>query len=148
MRVKLLRDAEGAAYAADITLTKLERSILHWREVKMIYGEGCGPRDPDARGVVRFGGPLFWDVERRFLADLDAFKAAMAAAVAARTERKANAEARQRGFEDFPAGRWMDAQRGTKSYPNHARCPYRVPARVAAWEAGYAEAHDAVVEGR
>jgi hypothetical protein len=31
----------------------------------------------------------------------------------------------------------MDAMRGTKSYPDDVRCPYRAPARVAAWTKGY-----------
>jgi hypothetical protein len=41
------------------------------------------------------------------------------------------------GFQAFPAGQWMDAMRGTKSYPGHVRCPFRAPARVAAWTKGY-----------
>jgi hypothetical protein len=41
------------------------------------------------------------------------------------------------GFEAFPAGRYRDARRGTKSYPDDVRCPYRAPARVAAWTKGY-----------
>lgn len=48
------------------------------------------------------------------------------------------------GFEAFPAGQWMDAMRGTKSYPSDVRCPYRNPERVAAWTKGYNAALDAL----
>jgi hypothetical protein len=50
------------------------------------------------------------------------------------------------GYDAFPGGRFADAMRGTKSYPNHVRCPFRQPARVAAWEAGYNRAHDGLIE--
>ena len=46
------------------------------------------------------------------------------------------------GLTAFPLGAWFDAQRGKGGYPQHARCPFRRPERVAAWERGYRHAHD------
>ena len=48
------------------------------------------------------------------------------------------------GFKAFPAGAWMDARRGKKSFPQHARCPFRDLFRIRAWERGYAMAQDAI----
>ena len=45
------------------------------------------------------------------------------------------------GFRAFPSGRYADALRGTKSFPDRVRCPFRRPERVTAWNAGYDEAH-------
>jgi hypothetical protein len=59
---------------------------------------------------------------------------------------KTIAEIRNVGFQAFPAGQWMDAMRGTKSYPTHVRCPYRQPEKVAAWTEGYDEAQGLVME--
>lgn len=55
-----------------------------------------------------------------------------------------NRDAYDRGFKDFPAGRYMDAMRGTKSYPDMPRCPFRVPAKVRVWQIGLDDALDAI----
>lgn len=52
----------------------------------------------------------------------------------------------QTGFEAFPSGRYMDAMRGTKSYPSDVRCPFRQPNRAAAWATGYEAAKDAILD--
>lgn len=39
------------------------------------------------------------------------------------------------------AGRLADSLRGTKSHPNHPRCPYRQPHKAKAWVDSYNETH-------
>ena len=50
------------------------------------------------------------------------------------------------GVTAFPAGQWMDAQRGKHGYPSHPRCPFRRPERVAAWERGYRYAYNQIMD--
>lgn len=50
-------------------------------------------------------------------------------------EREAEAEG-EAAFRSI-SGRLADAMRGTKSYPDSPRCPYRRPERVAAWMRGF-----------
>jgi hypothetical protein len=56
-----------------------------------------------------------------------------------------NRHAYERGFGDFPAGRYMDAMRGTKSYPSYPRCPFRIPNKAKAWQIGFDDAMSAIL---
>lgn len=44
------------------------------------------------------------------------------------------------------SARIADAMRGTKSWPDTPRCPYRMPIKVKAWNAGYDREHDAFMD--
>lgn len=159
MRVKVIKDRDGKPFMAMVTLSPVEREIVLARRVPAIYAPGgMGPDLPEKSATVRFGGACGspW----RYLdASLEAFRAALRdeadfikasrkmSRAAAREKRKlAQHEADARaGFHAFPSGQFADALRGTKGYPDHARCPYRKPERVAAWTAGYNAAHDAMI---
>lgn len=45
-----------------------------------------------------------------------------------------------RGFYDYPAIAVAEAQRGNRSWPEDARCPFGRADRKAAWQRGYDEA--------
>lgn len=145
MRYSLIRAPDGVAYAATVTLTDRERTLVLTRRVPMIYSPGgMGPDDPRESATVRFGGACYVDVEPKLRACLAAFRSALQTAIAEEDARRAEVEAEMAGFEAFPAGRYMDALRGTKGFPSPVRCPYRNAARIAAWERGYAAAHGAM----
>lgn len=44
------------------------------------------------------------------------------------------------------SARISDALRGTKSWPDTPRCPYRMPIKVKAWNAGYDREHSAFMD--
>lgn len=51
------------------------------------------------------------------------------------------------GWYAFPLTQWMDAERGLRSYPSlQIRCPFKKPERVAAWNKGFDEAHEAAMQ--
>jgi hypothetical protein len=148
MRYKLIRGFDGIAYSAEVTLTERERTLVLTRRVPMIYSPGgMGPDDPRESNTVRFGGACYVDVEPKLRACLAAFRAALKAEIEREDARRIDIDAEMRGFNAFPAGRYLDALRGTKSFPAPVRCPYREPRRTAAWARGYDAAHAALVEG-
>ena len=103
----------------------------------MIYspgGMGLDDYPPAEGGTVRFGGACFVNAEASLRASVKAFQQAVQAVLD-------EADAYHAGFNAFPAGRWMDALRVAKCFPKHARCPFKNPERVAAWQHGYADAH-------
>jgi hypothetical protein len=149
MRYRLNRGPDGTAYSATVTLTERERTLVRLRRVPMIYSPGgMGPADPVDSATVSFGGACYVDVEPKLLACLAAFRAALQTEMQHEDAQREANEAEARGFEAFPAGRFMDAMRGTKGFPDAVRCPYRQPDRAAAWQRGYDAAHAALHEGR
>jgi hypothetical protein len=148
MKYKLNRNAAGDAVSAVVTLTPREAGVVMARRVDLIYSPGgLGPDMPDENGVAYFGGACFVDLEQNLIACLKKFGDALKAEIkwqdanSASIKREIQAERDEaEGFSAFPGGRWSDALRGTKSFPNHARCPFRNPDRVAAWERGYERA--------
>jgi len=90
---------------------------------------------PDWKPLERFWG------DRRDLIDVSA---ALAEAGESPAELSAIKAAEQAGYDAFVSivGRLMDARRGTKSWPDLPRCPYRHPERKTAWGRGYDRAED------
>jgi hypothetical protein len=91
-------------------------------------------------------------IDMVYAGELDALKLDFATDTAIRARNAAQRTTQQEladeqeGFEAFPSGRFADALRGTKSFPDHVRCPYKRPDRVAAWKRGYKRAHEAALE--
>jgi hypothetical protein len=157
MKYRLIRDAKGEAYSAMVTLTEQERQAMFRAAggtVPMIYSPGgMGPNMPRESNTVRFGGACFTDVEPCLLACLDAFRSALKAEIKRHREACAEINAQiasesdeEAGREAFPGGRFADAMRGIKSFTGHARCPFKRPERIAAWERGYSAAHTSTIE--
>lgn len=121
--------------SADVTLGAREAMIVRSGAIPMIYSPGgMGPEMPPADGgTVKFGGACYVNVGHNLRASLAAFRAALANAESVFQD----VEDEQAGFSAFPAGRWMDAARGTKGRPSHVRCTFKNPRRVAAWTRGY-----------
>lgn len=151
MRVRLVRNNDGEAVSAMVTLTEKERRVVLSGQVPWIYSPGgMGPERPSESATVKFGGACYVDTERCLLACLAAFRVAIAAEFKRlaywRKVDKVIAQDEEAGFEAFPGGRFADAMRGTKSFPGHPRCPFKQPERAAAWERGYARAHEGLIE--
>jgi hypothetical protein len=140
---------------ARVTLTEAERIEILAGHVPYGYAGGLGiDREEVYDGnVIRFSGACFVEREANLVKALGEFRDALRAAIKQRAywraESKRNLqreEDERAGYAAFPGGRFADAMRGTKSFPNHARCPFKQPARVTAWEAGYERAHDSLIE--
>lgn len=154
MKFKLFR-VVGEVRAASVTLTEAERLEILGGRVPFGYAAGLGiDRQEVVEGnVIKFSGACFVDREANLIKALGEFRDALNAAIKqtvsyrAELKRDLQREADERaGFEAFPGGRFADAMRGTKSHPTHARCPFKQPARMAAWEAGYNRAYDGLIE--
>lgn len=151
MKYKLNRNASGEAVSASVTLTEKERLAVLGGQVPWIYSPGgMGPERPTDSATINFGGACYVDTERCLLACLAAFRVA----VAAELKRQSNWRRRDKralqdeaeGFAAFPGGRLADALRGTKSFPNNIRCPFKRADRVAAWQCGYDRAMQGVYD--
>lgn len=143
MHTVFLRSPDGQAYAAEVRLSAAEKAVIH--SVPAIYTPGgMGPELPPngtpVPDVVRFGGACHVDTEARLTGCLDQFRAALRAEILARRAREQTASDFRAGRDAFPGGRWMDAARGNKGYPDHPACPFRRADRVSAWELGYESA--------
>lgn len=138
MRYKIIHEAH-----AEVTLTDRERVVLQsWCGIPMIYSPGgMGPEMPvGTNNTIKFGGACFVDARKCLDACLEKFRDALIVAMARADDRRAEGDALAAGFRAFPAGRYMDAMRGTKNFPDHPKCPYRKDNLVAAWKRGYDEA--------
>jgi hypothetical protein len=149
---KLIRVA-GEVHAASVTVTESERIEILSGSVPFIYGRGGFgiDRQEAVEGrTLKFSGACFVDREQNLLAALEDFRKALREAIKVRT--KSRAEIKQQidderaGHDAFPGGRFADALRGTKSFPDHPRCPFKRSERVRAWEAGYSHAHESLIE--
>jgi hypothetical protein len=154
MKFKLIRVCDEVQ-AATVTLTEPERIEILSGHVPFGYAGGLGiDRQEVVEGnVIKFSGACFVDRHAKLIEALGEFRAALKAAIKQRAywraESKRNLqreEDERAGYDAFPGGRFADALRGTKSFPGHPRCPFKQPARVAAWEAGYDRAHLGLVE--
>lgn len=142
MRTKLIRNRNGEACEALVTLTERERALVLSHAVPMLYAPGgMGPERPTVSATVRFYGACHSDVERNLLASLEAFRLALKF----EAERRDAVEAEREGFDAFPAGQFADYLRGAKGSPRPVRCPYRAAHKASAWVRGYEQAHDAVL---
>lgn len=153
MHFKLIRNPTGEACRAIVTLTERERYEVIAGAVPYIYSPGGLGIDRDeaiASSTIDFRGACFVDVERCLIACLAAFRVALRDAIKKRAYwRRITAtmdQDEQDGFDAFPGGRFADAMRGTKSFPNHIRCPFKDPNRTQAWQRGYSNAHAALID--
>ncbi|MGY3609893.1 MULTISPECIES: hypothetical protein [unclassified Bradyrhizobium] len=154
MKFKLIRVA-GEVRAASVTLTEAERIEILAGRVPFGYAGGLGidRQEVVEGGIISFSGACFVDREANLIKALGEFRDALTASIKEQARIRAELkrdiqreEDERAGYEAFPGGRFADAMRGTKSFPNHPRCPFKQPARVAAWEAGYNRAHDGLIE--
>lgn len=154
MKFKLI-SVRNEVRAARVTLTEPERMEILAGRVPFGYAAGLGiDRQEVVDGnIISFSGACFVDREANLIKALGEFGDALKAAIKrsaddrAYSKREIQREEDERaGYEAFPGGRFADAMRGTKSFPSHARCPFKQPARVAAWEAGYDRAQASLQE--
>jgi hypothetical protein len=152
MKFKLLRVGDEVR-AASVTVTEAERYEVISSSVPFIYspgGFGIDWQEAIDGNTLLFAGACFVEREKNLLAALENFRGALREAIKRRAKLKAEAkqaiEDEEAGYGAFPGGRFADALRGTKSFPDHVRCPFKQPARVAAWEAGYDRAHESLIE--
>ena len=138
----------GETSEAIISLSQAERDMVRRGAVNAIYYPGgLMPYDIEKPGPVRFGGPCFVDSAEKLRGCIDQFQRDIAAYRefdAARRERCRRLIDEQAGYDAHRRiwGRLMDALRGTKSYPDMPRCPYRRADRIEAWERGLSRAHE------
>jgi hypothetical protein len=154
MKISLVRGLDRTVYCARIMLSDAERAVMTtFNAIPMMYAPGGHGPDRPAAGsnVITFGFVRHSDAargERDLRSCLDQFRKAVATEIKRRRDQSQRsaicAAAFDAGFEAFPAGRFMDAMRGTKSYPNHPRCPFRSEPKVSCWNAGYADAHQSI----
>lgn len=148
MKFSLIRVA-GEALAARVTLTEAERREIITNSVPFIYepgGLGIDRQEALDGRTIKFSGACFVDREQKLLGALENFRSALRRAIKERSGNQQAIADERAGREAFPGGRFADAMRGTKSFPVHARCPFKQPSRVQAWERGYNAAHDAMLE--
>lgn len=153
MKFKMIR-IHGEARAAKVTLTEAERIEILSGHVPFGYAGGLGiDRQEVVDGnVISFSGACFVDREANLIKALGEFSDALASSIKEQARIRADLrrelqreEDERAGWSAFPGGRFADAMRGTKSFPDHARCPFRQPGRVEAWERGYERAYDSAV---
>lgn len=130
---------------AMVTLTAREADLVRARRVPMIYGRGgLSPHPietPTGPVTIKFGGATFVDPRARLIEALGLFSEALSNQIA----RDDAAQDHAAGFNAFRSvsGRYMDATRGTKGYPDMPRCPFKIAARAMAWKRGLGDAINA-----
>ncbi|MBD9635436.1 hypothetical protein IB277_03845 [Ensifer sp. ENS07] len=137
MRIKLIRDIDGFAYKACLTMKAAELAVLD--SIKRVFGAGGFTISTGATGIALVGPSCIRNPEALLKDALEDLKRSLAAV------HDDDAEYEQRGYEDFPGGRFADAMRGTKSFPSPVRNPYRNEKHHAAWARGYSRAHRELV---
>lgn len=142
MRHTLIRDKSGVAYKARLALSDGERALVEAAIVPLIYYPGGMSPTLLRDGTAVFGGAcLSPSIEQELKVSLHAFRRALQEELHRQREVMELQSAEAAGYEAFPAGRYLDALRGWKSYPDRKRCPLRSPRRATAWRSGYEQAH-------
>lgn len=137
MRIKFVRDVDGFAYKACLTMKAAELAVMD--SVKRVFGAGGFTISSGAKGMALVGPSCIRNPESLLKDALEDLKRSLSAVL------DDDAEYEQRGYEDFPGGRFADAMRGTKSFPYPVRNPYRNAKHRAAWARGYSRAHQDLI---